>query len=156
MTTVSPGIFTIGQVPVGMQGYQAAAINEDGTINSATNPAQRGHVVSLYLTGQGLVPNMPVDGQAPTALTPTPQTPQVFLGACFVDECTGQPGDPPVGQRVQFSGLVYPGLWQINVYVPMATAPSTPTSPALVNVVYNNAAAWSATNTNLKTYIYVK
>jgi uncharacterized protein (TIGR03437 family) len=156
MTTVSPGIFTIGQVPVGMQGYQAAAVNEDGTINSATNPAQRGHLVSLYLTGQGLVPNMPVDGQAPTALTPTPQTPQVFLGACFVDECTGQPGDPPVGQRVQFSGLVYPGLWQINVYVPMATAPSTPTSPALVNVVYNNAAAWSATNTNLKTYIYVK
>jgi uncharacterized protein (TIGR03437 family) len=156
MTTVSPGIFTLGQVPVGNQGYQAAAVNEDGTINSSTNPAQRGHIVSLYLTGQGIVPNMPADGQAPNSLTPTPQTPQVFLGCGFVDECQTQPGDQPVGQRVQFSGLVYPGLWQINVYVPMAAAPSTPTSPALVNVIYNNAAAWSATSTNLKTFIYVK
>jgi len=156
MTTVSPGIFTTAQVPVGMQGYQAAAVNEDGTINDFTHPAQRGHIISLYLTGQGLVPNMPADGQAPGSLTPTPQTPQVFLGACLVDECTGQPGDQPPGQRIQFSGLVYPGLWQINVYVPMATAPSTQTTPALVNVIYNNAAAWSATNTNLKTYVYVK
>jgi len=156
MNTTAPGIFMGPQLAVGSEGYQAAAVNEDGTINGPNNPAQRGHIISLYLTGEGIVPNMPPDGQAPGSLTPTPQMPQVFIGACFVDQCTGQPGDPPPGQRVQFSGLVYPGLWQINVYVPMAATPSTPTSPALVNVLYNNAAAWSASSTNLKTYVFVK
>lgn len=158
MNTSAPGIFMGQQLAVGSQGYQAAAVNDDGTVNSATNPAQRGHIVSLYLTGQGVISGGPPDGTPPTGLVSTPQTPQVFIGACYVDECTGQPGDPPPGQRVQFSGLSpsYPGLWQINVYVPMAAAPSTPTAPALVNVVYNNVPAWSATNTNLKTYIYVK
>jgi hypothetical protein len=47
-------------------------------------------------------------------------------------------------------------MWQINVYVPEVTAPSTATSPALLDVIYNNVAAWSATTTNLKTYVYVK
>src|SRR5580704_6697474 len=45
----APGIFTIG----GGVG-QAAAINEDGSVNSASNPAARGSVVILYATGQGL------------------------------------------------------------------------------------------------------
>jgi uncharacterized protein (TIGR03437 family) len=156
MNTTAPGIFMGPQLAVGTQGYQAAAVNEDGTVNGPNNPAQRGHLISLYLTGEGLVPNQPPDGQAPNGLAPTPQTPQVFLGCGFVDECQTQPGDQPPGQRIQFSGLVYPGLWQINVYVPMAAAPSTPTSPALVNVIYNNAAAWSASSTDLKTYVFVK
>ena len=32
---------------------QAAAINQDGSMNSATNPALRGSIVSFYATGQG-------------------------------------------------------------------------------------------------------
>jgi uncharacterized protein (TIGR03437 family) len=44
----APGIFTIA----GASG-QAAATNQDGSINSETNPASRGSVVSLYATGQG-------------------------------------------------------------------------------------------------------
>ncbi len=32
---------------------QAAAINQDGSVNSASNPAPRGSVVSIYATGQG-------------------------------------------------------------------------------------------------------
>jgi len=47
-------------------------------------------------------------------------------------------------------------MWQINVYVPMGTAPSTSTSPALLNVIYNNVPAWSATTTSLKTFFFVK
>ena len=47
-TTAVPGIFTTsdGTGP-------AAAVNEDGSINSASNPATRGSVVSLYATGEG-------------------------------------------------------------------------------------------------------
>ena len=44
----APGIFTVS----GGTG-QAAALNEDGTVNSESNPAARGSIVVLYLTGDG-------------------------------------------------------------------------------------------------------
>src|SRR5262249_39078681 len=48
VVTAMPGIFTVA----GGTG-QAAASNEDGTVNSAANPAPRGSIVVLYATGQG-------------------------------------------------------------------------------------------------------
>lgn len=48
VVAAAPGIFTVS----GGAG-QAAANNQDGSINSASNPAARGSVVSLYATGQG-------------------------------------------------------------------------------------------------------
>lgn len=49
VVTAAPGIFTTanGTGP-------AAANNEDGSINSASNPADRGSVMSLYATGAGV------------------------------------------------------------------------------------------------------
>jgi len=47
VATAAPGIFTIGATG------QAAALNQDGSLNSATNPADRGSVVLIYATGQG-------------------------------------------------------------------------------------------------------
>jgi uncharacterized protein (TIGR03437 family) len=41
-----PGVFTVN-------GVYAAAVNEDGTINSATNPAAVGSIVSVWATGLG-------------------------------------------------------------------------------------------------------
>ncbi len=49
----APGIFTVS----GGIG-QAAANNQDGSLNSASNPAARGSVVSLYATGQGSSPGV--------------------------------------------------------------------------------------------------
>lgn len=46
VSSAAPGIF------VGASG-QAAALDEDGTVNSAQNPAPRGSVVVLYVTGEG-------------------------------------------------------------------------------------------------------
>jgi uncharacterized protein (TIGR03437 family) len=48
VVAAAPGIFTVsgGTGP-------AAAVNQDGTLNSASNPAARESVVSLYATGQG-------------------------------------------------------------------------------------------------------
>ena len=51
VVATAPGIFTT----TGATG-QAAAINQDGSLNSASNPAARGSVVSLYATGQGSSP----------------------------------------------------------------------------------------------------
>lgn len=44
-----PGIFTMANGT-----GQAAAANQDGSINSATNPAARGSIVTLYATGEGV------------------------------------------------------------------------------------------------------
>jgi uncharacterized protein (TIGR03437 family) len=45
----APGIFTAGSSGRGA----AAALNGDSTLNSALNPAARGNVIVLYLTGEG-------------------------------------------------------------------------------------------------------
>lgn len=57
----SPGIFTL-PINSGMPFAYAAAVNEDGTINSEQNPAPRGSVISLYSTGLGSLSRAPADG----------------------------------------------------------------------------------------------
>jgi uncharacterized protein (TIGR03437 family) len=98
---------------------QAMAVNQDGTLNSSTNPAPRGSVLSLYGTGQG------VTGLAVS----------VTIGGYAAD--------------VLYAGPVtgYPGLLQINVQVPsgyIATGPMSvafsvgqTTSPSGVFIVLN-------------------
>lgn len=97
-TAAAPGLFTNGA-------GQATAVNEDGTLNSATNPAGRGSIVVLYGTGQG-VSNLPVS---------------VTVGG--------------YAANVLYSGPVaaYLGLWQINVQMPAGyIAPGT--MAVIVNV----------------------
>ncbi|MEZ5356884.1 MAG: hypothetical protein R2762_29955 [Bryobacteraceae bacterium] len=54
VSVVRPGLFTIP----GTRG-QAAALNEDGSLNSARNPARRGSVLTLYATGLGAMSPLP-------------------------------------------------------------------------------------------------
>ena len=132
MNTVSPAIFCGAAGGCLLNGgfYQAAVINQDGNVNSSTNPAPRGSVISIFCTGQGALNNAPADGAAapgPPNFATTPQTPHVAIGSCFVDDCGAiLGGDPTNGNWVEYSGLApgYAGLWQINVHVPMATNPS--------------------------------
>ncbi len=50
----------------GWPGYgQAAALNQDGTLNSVDNPADQGSIVMLFVTGAGAMTPMPVNGSAP-------------------------------------------------------------------------------------------
>jgi uncharacterized protein (TIGR03437 family) len=48
VVSAAPGVFTTGSGT-----GEAAANNQDGSINSASNPAARGTIVSFYATGQG-------------------------------------------------------------------------------------------------------
>ncbi|MDQ6706822.1 MAG: hypothetical protein M3Z85_12715, partial [Acidobacteriota bacterium] len=125
MDRVSPGLFTLAQTGSG----QAAAINQDGTINGPQNPAPRGSVVAFYGTGQGVVPGAPPDGTAATGETPTPQKPQVIIGIAPV---------PP--ENVTYSGLApgLPGVWQVNVKIPDTVAPTTSTVQTQVVLVLNS------------------
>lgn len=90
VVAAAPGIFTVA----GGTG-QIAANNQDGSINSATNPAARGSIVSLYATGQGL-------GPASITLTVAGyNAPILYAGSA--------PG--------------FPGLMQINAQIPAGFLP---------------------------------
>ena len=131
MNVASPGIL--------LQQYtgavrEAVVANADSTLNTPTNPAKRGTVITIYATGQGFVPGAPPDGSLPQGLVTTPTNPRIVMNGLFLDEIALEPGDPPNGQFIQFSGLSpsYPGIWQINVQIPMGIPPGVQTILALV------------------------
>ena len=51
----APGVFTV-------DGTHAAAINQDGTVNSASHPAPVGSIVSVWATGLGAIAPAQADG----------------------------------------------------------------------------------------------
>ena len=65
----APGIFTLAGN--GLLG--AAALNQDGSVNSSGNPADRGTVVTLFATGEGQTDPGGVDGKLATAPFPRPR-----------------------------------------------------------------------------------
>jgi uncharacterized protein (TIGR03437 family) len=121
ITDVSPGFFTATANGRG----QIAALNQDNTVNSITNPVGRGQVIQLYGTGVGAVSNTPADGAiSPSNPLAVGERPDVFIN-----------GRPVPAGDVQFSGLGpgFVGLWQLNVKIPDAVPPGNAIS-VLVNL----------------------
>jgi len=112
MAQVSPGLFTLNGQGTG----QLMAVNEDGTPNQPSSQIQRGHVISLFGTGLGIVPGAPPDGQPPSDPVPADVLPDVWIGTAFVDPAS-----------IMFSGLApgMIGVWRIDVKVPDLTAPAS-------------------------------
>jgi uncharacterized protein (TIGR03437 family) len=94
-----PGIF---RYPSSTQGV---AVQEAG-FNSDQLPVERGKIVWFYVTGEGQTVPAGVEGRLPVA--PNWPVPAGDLTATFGDK----PG------RVEFKGLVYAGVLQLNVRVP--------------------------------------
>jgi uncharacterized protein (TIGR03437 family) len=136
------GIITAGRVPIlaanpafftasaSGRGY-AAALNQDGSVNSPQNPAAKGSVVVLYGTGDGVVSPAPVDGRLTTGqVLPRPMLPvRARVG--------GVPA--PVHYAGAAPGLVA-GVTQWNIQIPE----DTPSGPALVAVQVGDV--WSTNN----------
>jgi uncharacterized protein (TIGR03437 family) len=124
MATNAPAIL---QLSFTGKNRQAAVVNlQDGTVNSPTNPAARGSFVSLYATGQGFVPGSPADGAAITGAFATPQPPRININGTYLDDYVKNTEDKPKDQWLQYSGLSsFPGLWQINFYIPSGVLPGT-------------------------------
>ncbi|MGD1096612.1 MAG: SBBP repeat-containing protein [Bryobacteraceae bacterium] len=115
----SPGIF---RLQFG-QSAQAAAINQDGTLNGPTNPAARGSVVAVWGTGYGQTnPPCPIGGlNLPYAAPLSPG-----LSALIVS--VGPDGEPSLPTPVQYAGSAPTlpcGMVQVNFQVPMDIAPGT-------------------------------
>lgn len=107
---------------------QVAALNQDYSINSMTNPAQQGSIVMLYLTGEGQTNPGGVDG----AITPLPPAaPRIPLQGVTVF-ISGQ--QVPVTYAAETPGAVA-GLMQINARIPANLVQTTSTAPVAVSVL---------------------
>jgi uncharacterized protein (TIGR03437 family) len=99
-----PGIFV-------SSGTQAAAINEDGTVNGADHPAPTGSIIALFLTGAGVTDPPTTDGVIPGLPLPQLALPvTVTIGGTSAD--------------VVYAGSAFglPGMAQVNVRVPTVAA----------------------------------
>ena len=68
VSQTSPGVFTV-------DGTHAAAVNQDGTLNSAANPAAPGSIVSIFATGLGAITPAQDDGTVVVFPLPTDSAP---------------------------------------------------------------------------------
>ena len=116
----NPGVFTADSSGRG----QAVVVNEDGSLNSAANPASRGSVIVLYATGEGQTNPGGVDGKLAIGVDlAKPLLPvQVRVNGTIAD--------------VQYAGSapgLVAGLMQVNVRLPDGL-PAASALPLVLNV----------------------
>jgi uncharacterized protein (TIGR03437 family) len=105
LTSYAPGLFTIGSTGAG----QSAALNQDGSVNGALNPARRGSVVSLFGSGFGDLESPAPDGSVAPGASSLRANVTVTIGG--------------VAARVIYAGAapgLVAGVVQFNVEVPSA------------------------------------
>jgi uncharacterized protein (TIGR03437 family) len=130
VVAAAPALFTTSSSGRGA----AAALNQDGTVNSEQNPAPRGSVVVLYATGGGQMSPSAADGSIISlASLPRPILPlEVRIGSrsAVVHYAGGAPG-------------LVSGVMQINVQIPddgpsgalpVAVRVGSASSPGVVSV----------------------
>jgi uncharacterized protein (TIGR03437 family) len=101
---------------------QGAILNQDGSYNSAANPAAAGSIIVLFGTGEGQTVPAGVDGLIAAGVPPKPSQPvSVTVGGKLAD-IPYQGGAP---QAVA-------GLYQVNVTIPADTAAGN--QPVVVTV----------------------
>jgi len=107
-----PGVFSQDGSGTG----PAAAINQDGTLNSPSNPAARGSIVAVYATGLGATEaNLP-DGQILSGIVPKVKAP-VSVVFTFDGDVENGIGAGGVYYAGGVDGFVQ-GFTQINIQIP--------------------------------------
>jgi uncharacterized protein (TIGR03437 family) len=110
VAAATPGILTIDASGHG----QGAIVNQEGTVNSSTNPAPAGSICFVYATGEGQTSPSGVDGKSGDSPAPNPILP-----------VTAKVGG--LNARVLYAsgvtGLVAEVL-QVNVEIPQGITPS--------------------------------
>ena len=109
VAAAAPGLFSLNFSGTG----PAVVFNEDGTVNSATNPAAKGSIIVLYGTGEGQTTPAGEDGLIATSVFPKPVLPvSVLVGNVAASE-------------ILYAGAVpgnVTGVLQVNARL----APTTP------------------------------
>jgi uncharacterized protein (TIGR03437 family) len=124
--SVTPSIPEVFAYPP--PGNAAYALNQDTTLNSATNPAAQGSIVSVWATGGGMSGNPEADG-AITGATVYPLQLPLSVGTGFPGAVsTGPVLNPVPTPQVQYSGdapYLVKGAVQVNFQIPQLTGPSS-------------------------------
>ena len=115
----APGLFTYDSSGAG----PGAILNEDGSVNTPANPANRGSIVVLYGTGEGQTEPAGEDGKIAAGIPPLPLRPVAVRIGGREAEVTYAGGAP---------GLVA-GVIQVNARVPADLA-ETGAMPVVLQV----------------------
>ncbi|HEU0120676.1 MAG TPA: hypothetical protein VFQ91_09140 [Bryobacteraceae bacterium] len=120
-----PALFATGSV--------AAAVNQDGTVNSATNPAPGGSIVQLFATGLG---TLNANGRLTNPI-------KAYGGP------SGQ------GLEILYAGEApgLPGVQQVNVRMPPSAVPLTQPRATFLKLVLGISPNYEPTQGNLAIYI---
>ncbi len=105
LAVAAPGIFELNEANAP---NQAAVLNQDGTVNSPSNPAARGTIISMYGTGGGTTSEIAQTGKL-TPLIPASLTLPVTVQIAGQNAQVTYAGAAP--------GLIS-GVFQINVVIP--------------------------------------
>lgn len=136
VSSVSPALFTASQNGVG----QGLIRNQDGSMNSASNPASAGTTITLFGTGQGQVSPAVADGSAASGspVSATIAVPTTDGKTCVTVQPSMCVAIGSAFGTVQESGLMpgYVGLWQVKVTLPTGL---TSGSAVPVRVVLNGS-----------------
>ncbi|MEO8594078.1 MAG: hypothetical protein ABI759_12220 [Candidatus Solibacter sp.] len=119
-----PGIFTLDSTGQG----QGAILNEDGSVNSPSNPARRGSIISIFATGGGEAAPGVVDGQLVSDIRPRTSLPVSVFFDLGNNEHLVQQRQGEVLYAGGVPGSVA-GLLQVNVRVPAEAVDIGPAVP---------------------------
>lgn len=121
LTDSAPGIFTA----LGSGTGQGSILNQDGSVNSASNPAAPGSIISIFGTGEGVI------------------SPQLSTGNLVLSTPYPFPADHAsvtiggVAAQVVYAGeapTLPAGIFQINAQIP----PGTPSGNVPVSVSFGS------------------
>lgn len=119
--SVSPALFTFDSVHVAATHALGSYV---GAVNSlpgvSTTPAAAGETVVLYATGFGTTNPLQVTGLAVTGVEAVANPVTVTIGG--------------IAATVSFSGLIGPGLYQINVVVPSVPGGDVPIVASIMGI----------------------
>lgn len=132
VAAAAPGIFTVDFSGKG----QAAAVNQDGSVNGASHPIKAGSYISLYLTGAGQTNPPGTDGAQNVAPLPQPAgTVAVSIGGQSTTYNYAGAAPNSVAGVMQVNALVPAGLaaGAVPVVVTVGGVPSQPGVTITVN-----------------------
>jgi len=131
---VAPALFTQDSSGKG----QAAATNQDGTLNGAAHPAKTGGYISLWLTGAGQTNPAGVDGQPGAAPLPKPIAPvAVTIGGLSATVQYAGQAPSAVAGVMQINALIPSGIQTGNA-VPVVVQVGSVSTQAGVTVAVGN------------------
>jgi uncharacterized protein (TIGR03437 family) len=132
VNTLAPGIFTSGTLTAYGQNYALAeAVRPDGSLVSASNPAQRGENITFFATGLGQT--------VPSASTGVLGQPGQIVGGTLYAGVNNQ-GDAVVSAIYEPNAL---GLYAVTIQIPSTTTPG-PVQPLGLLMLDATGASYSA------------